>query len=285
MIDTNMIQHYAQEIMKRLQIIVKITKASDLFLRFMNQYCINYINISQIPYPIIEEGIQICTKIQEYDIVSESEKPQVIVAAVMIWLFWLYPQLLSSTAVVVGSLSSSSTTTTSAVTTISSSSDTGSTMTPPPPPPPLLLLSDIAQCCYITTTGSIRSMIQRLYASLPLILSQHVLPRLTQFHQSYQQYILGKSMAMMESIEDSSVSSSQKAGSKKRSHKMMKEGAATTATTVKFNVDELIDKQGQIVSLFYQYRLSSSSSSSMSQSSNSSDMISENVSGKIEKEE
>lgn len=105
--DVSLIQRMQSDILKGLSMVIRITKSGDIFLRFA-QRCLERLHLRQLedlrtstvpgythqvvlslPYLCLEEGISLCERIAEYELLPENIAPQAVVGAVLVWLFLL----------------------------------------------------------------------------------------------------------------------------------------------------------------------------------------------------
>eukprot|EP01033_Poteriospumella_lacustris_P007795 gene7795-5608_t len=104
--DVSLIQRMQSDILKGMSMVVRITKSGDIFLRFA-QRCLERLHLRQcedirtsatplthqlvlsLPYLCLEEGISLCERIAEYELLPENIAPQAVVGAVLVWLFLL----------------------------------------------------------------------------------------------------------------------------------------------------------------------------------------------------
>lgn len=102
--DVSLIQRMQSDILKGMSMVVRITKSGDIFLRFA-QRCLERLHLRQyedirtslatpfthqvvltLPYLCLEEGISLCERIAEYELLPENIAPQAVVGAVLVWL-------------------------------------------------------------------------------------------------------------------------------------------------------------------------------------------------------
>eukprot|EP01039_Chlorochromonas_danica_P017476 gene17476-20853_t len=98
--DVSLIQRMQSDILKGMSMVVRITKSGDIFLRFA-QRCLERLHLRQcedirtsatplthqlvlsLPYLCLEEGINLCERIAEYELLTENIAPKAVVGAVL----------------------------------------------------------------------------------------------------------------------------------------------------------------------------------------------------------
>jgi hypothetical protein len=208
-IESSLIQRMQGDILKGMQLAIRITKSVDIFMRFA-QRCLERLSAMQfsyrnniavsptktnetvnadtrlsianpqkkdhimyryqmtlrLPYLCLEEGISLCERISEYELLPENCSPQSIVAAVLVWLLLLVSDVnlksLSeeNSLVRVGSAENVSPEKPEHPSTEELLSQT---LWPP------LLVESIAEDCY-TTVAAVKNVILRLFASMKVLL-------------------------------------------------------------------------------------------------------------------
>lgn len=142
-IEASLIQRMQGEVLRGMQIVIRITKSADIFMRFA-QRCLDRLQMKQfeilsmlslkpltafpvikeeksskqplslpnphlpsfpcnttpeyqmelqLPYLCLEEGMSLCERIAEYELLPENIPPQAVAAAVFVWLLLLLPDV------------------------------------------------------------------------------------------------------------------------------------------------------------------------------------------------
>lgn len=204
-IDVSTLHRMQTELLKALQIAPRITKSADLFLRLSSRVLQEISGLQHqhqqrqqrqqqqfrqeasqpqrhisLSYATLEEGVSLCERIASFEVLPEHTPPQTIVAAVLVWLLVLLPEVADRPADhrSSSSLAATSATTCTTVTSPAHSSptsdgnDKSSAVNVSAPPlenvGAFWSLPTIASHCY-TSVKAVKDLVGRLHSALPIL--------------------------------------------------------------------------------------------------------------------